>query len=120
MARYIDANILAKTYMLKGKDKLRLATVINELELAPTADVVPTQQLNDAYLVCGLTRKRVDELEAELAKVKSEIAKEVLLELKKQIHEKAVYTHTQEVLPYISIKAFDAILQNHIKKYTEN
>ena len=38
--RYIDADKLAKTYMLKGKDKLRLATVINELELAPTADVV--------------------------------------------------------------------------------
>lgn len=39
MARYIDAHKLAKVYMGKGKDKLRLATVINELELAPTADV---------------------------------------------------------------------------------
>ena len=40
MSRYIDAHKLAKVYMAKGKDKLRLATVINELELAPTADVV--------------------------------------------------------------------------------
>lgn len=39
MARYIDAHNLAKVYMGKGKDKLRLATVINEIELAPTADV---------------------------------------------------------------------------------
>ena len=39
MARYIEAERLAKVYMLKGKDKLRIATVINEIELAPTADV---------------------------------------------------------------------------------
>ena len=39
MARYIDAHNLAKVYMGKGKDKLRLSTVINELELAPTVDV---------------------------------------------------------------------------------
>ena len=38
--RYIDADKLAKTYMMKGKDKLRIATVINELELAPTGEVV--------------------------------------------------------------------------------
>lgn len=45
MARYIDADKLAKTYMLKGKDKLRLATVINELEMASTADVVPQSEV---------------------------------------------------------------------------
>ena len=39
MARYVDAHNLAKVYMGKGKDKLRLATVINEIELAPAADV---------------------------------------------------------------------------------
>lgn len=39
MPRYIDAVKLSKVYMLKGKDKLRLSTVINELELAPTEDV---------------------------------------------------------------------------------
>lgn len=37
-ARLIDANALAKIYMLKGKDKLRLPTVINELEMMPTID----------------------------------------------------------------------------------
>ena len=45
--RYIDADKLAKTYMLKGKDKLRLATVINELELAPTEDVVAVVRCKD-------------------------------------------------------------------------
>ena len=41
MSRLIDAEALSKAYMRKGKDKLRLATVINELELAPTIDAVP-------------------------------------------------------------------------------
>ena len=45
MAKYIDAHNLEKVYMGKGKDKLRLATVINELELAPAADV---QEVNHA------------------------------------------------------------------------
>lgn len=39
MRRYVDAERLAKIYMLKGKNKLRLATVINELELASTVEV---------------------------------------------------------------------------------
>ena len=45
MARYIEAERLAKVYMLKGKDKLRIATVINEIELAPTADVAPREEV---------------------------------------------------------------------------
>lgn len=47
MSRYIDADKLARTYMLKGKDKLRLATVINELELAPAEDVVEVVRCKD-------------------------------------------------------------------------
>ena len=47
MARYIDAHNLEKVYMGKGKDKLRLATVINELELAPVADVVEVVRCKD-------------------------------------------------------------------------
>ena len=53
---YIDAHNLAKVYMGKGKDKLRLATVINELELAPTVDVAEVkhgQWVNKGdYAVC--------------------------------------------------------------------
>ena len=49
MARYIDADKLAKIYMLKGKDKLRLATVINELEMASTADVVPKSEVEKIF-----------------------------------------------------------------------
>lgn len=34
--RLIDAHALSKVYMMKGKDKLRISAVINELELSPT------------------------------------------------------------------------------------
>lgn len=34
MAIYVNAKSLAKVFMLKNKDKLRLGTVINEIELA--------------------------------------------------------------------------------------
>lgn len=47
MPRYIDADDLAKVFMLKGKDKLRLATVINEIEMSPTADVVEVVRCRD-------------------------------------------------------------------------
>ena len=47
MPRYIDADDLAKVFMLKGKDKLRLATVINEIEMSPTADVVEVVRCKD-------------------------------------------------------------------------
>ncbi|MBQ8289345.1 MAG: hypothetical protein IJY01_00535 [Clostridia bacterium] len=45
--RLVDADKLAKTYMLKGKDKLRLATVINELEIASTVDAVEVIRCKD-------------------------------------------------------------------------
>ena len=44
---YIEREALKRVYMGKGKDKLRLATVINELELAPAADVVEVVRCKD-------------------------------------------------------------------------
>lgn len=41
MAEYIRKDVLTRVYMEKGKVKLRLATVINELEMLPAADVAP-------------------------------------------------------------------------------
>lgn len=41
MVEYIRKDTLTKVYMMKGKDKLRLSTVINELEMLPAADVAP-------------------------------------------------------------------------------
>ncbi len=60
MSRYIDVHKLAKVYMEKGKDKLELATVMGELELAPTADVVETAHCEACKKVAELER-RLDE-----------------------------------------------------------
>ena len=98
MARYIDADKLIDfiTKGLNDPDNTKAfgydaIVILTEIEYAPTADVAP----------------------------KSEIAKKVLLELKKQIHDKAAYTNSQDVANYVQLKVFDAVLNNVIKKYTE-
>ena len=59
----------------------------------------------------GLAAKR-------LAEEKTDI-EHTLSDLKKEIHDKAVYSKTQGINPYISIRTFDAILNNVLKKHTE-
>lgn len=49
---------------------------------------------------------------------KSEVVK-ILFDLKRQIHDKAVRPHSAGIDAYISLKVFDAVLQNIINKYTE-
>lgn len=40
-------------------------------------------------------------------------------DLKKEIHDKAVYTHRRGVDPYINLNTLDGILRNHLNKYRE-
>ena len=47
---------------------------------------------------------------------KSEVVK-ILFDLKRQIHDKAVRPHSAGIDAYISLKVFDAVLQNIINKY---
>ncbi len=56
--------------------------------------------------------------EADVAP-KSEVAKEVLLDLKTAVHNKAVYPNCQGDYAFINLKVFNAVLQNVLKKYTE-
>lgn len=49
----------------------------------------------------------------------NKIVRDVLSDLKKQIHNKAIYPGERSLYPFITIKAFDAILQNYINKYSE-
>jgi hypothetical protein len=42
-----------------------------------------------------------------------------LLDLKREIHDKAIYPHGRDTYAFINIKTFDAILQMHINKYAE-
>ena len=92
MARYIDADALYKETEKKiaEANSYRMAIVDSEfLDL-----------INDA--------------ETEDVAPKSEVAKNALLELKKQVHDKAVYTNSQDIPNYINLKVFDAILQNYL------
>ena len=98
MARYIDADALYKETEKKiaGAHSYRMAVVDDEfLDL-----------INDAF--------------TEDVAPKGEIAKEVLLEFKKQIHDKAVYPNSQDIPSYVNLKVFDAVLNNCIKKYTDD
>lgn len=42
-----------------------------------------------------------------------------LLDLKREIHDKAIYPHGRDTYAFINLKTFDAILQMHINKYAE-
>jgi hypothetical protein len=42
-----------------------------------------------------------------------------LLDLKREIHDKATYPHGRDTYAFINLKTFDAILQMHINKYAE-
>ena len=46
-------------------------------------------------------------------------AKAVLLDIKREIREKAVYSHNSKIEPYIGLKVVDAILNNHIRECEE-
>lgn len=99
MARYIDADKLIE-HILKLKvvtDNMYgmgiargIERAETAIEMQPTADVVP----------------------------KSEIEK-VLSDLKKQIHDKAIYPGAKDTYSFVNVKVFDAVLNNVLKKYTE-
>ena len=96
MARYIDADKLCEALKSMASvqylDKQNtILGVVSSIENFPTADVVP----------------------------KSEV-EHILSDLKKEIHDKAVYPYSRDMLPYISIKAFDAILQTYINQYDDH
>lgn len=44
---------------------------------------------------------------------------DILLDLKREIHDKAVYPYGADTYSHVNLKVFDAVLNNHINKYTE-
>ena len=50
----------------------------------------------------------------------NKIVRDALSDLKRQVHSKAIYPDAISVYPFITIKAFDAIVQNYINKYSED
>ena len=110
MARYIDADKLEDwVYAFHLADAY---WAIPMLKNAPTEDVIPRVEL-DAMRGAANSNKMHYE------NVKSEVALDLLSELKKDIHNKAVFPGTQDVHPYISLKVLDGIIQNYINRYYE-
>lgn len=44
---------------------------------------------------------------------------DVLYEIRRQIHDVAVFPKTKTIDPYVNLKAVDAIISNHIKNKKE-
>jgi hypothetical protein len=65
-----------------------LRDVVDVLVKIPIADVVPKSELEH-----------------------------ILSDLKKQIHDRAVYPETRSVKPYISLKVVDAIINNKMEEF---
>jgi hypothetical protein len=115
MARYIDADKMVSKdnayttfpHDLAGCDDNDLVRWINE---QPTADVVPRAELAVKSFQDAAT---IDALNKKLAAA-TEALKYILSDLKKEIHDKAVYPHLSGVEPYISLKVFDAVINKLI------
>lgn len=95
MARYIDADKLIEfiTKGLNNPDKTKAfgydaIEILTEIEYAPTADVVPKKEIVN-----------------------------VLYDLKIAVHNKAYHTNTKDIPTYVTLKTFDAVVQDLINKY---
>ena len=60
-----------------------------------------------------------EHLAVMLMEAKAEVVKEVLSDLKKAVHDKAVYPHIPDGYDFVNVKVFDAVLNNVLIKYTE-
>lgn len=114
--RYIDADELYRETekKIKANHECRMAVVDDEfLDLindAFTEDVVPRAELAVRSFQDAAT---IDDLQKKLA-VATETLKYIFSDLKKQIHDKAVYPNCHGVEPYISLKVFDAVINKLI------
>jgi hypothetical protein len=121
MSRYIDAEALTDS-MLEHYNELcekhgdydhyttGYGDAIDAIENASTADVVPRAELavrsfQDAATIYDLQKKLV---------AATETLRYILSDLKKKIHDRAVYPHNSHIDPYISLKAVDAIIEKEI------
>jgi hypothetical protein len=92
MARYIDADkLIDKIFPIglidDGKYTINAKAIKMAVDSSPAADVAP----------------------------KTELAK-MLSDLKKTVHDKAVYSYSKDMYPYINLKVFDAIVAEYISR----
>ena len=76
-------------------------------------------RLNHILNCYALQYGTVKDQSKTINKVKSEVAIEILSNLKKEAHNKAVHPCGCKIDPYISLKVLDGIIQKYINKYYE-
>lgn len=90
-------------------------------DIEPYWDIFKVKELEKAPKYDGHTPsdaiERIGNLPCEGYRKQSEVAKEVLLELKRQIHDKAIYPGAKDAYSFVNVKVFDAVLNNVLKKY---
>ena len=73
--------------MISKELDVSLSDVVDVLVNVPVGDVIPRSEVN-----------------------------KLLLDLKKEIHDHAIYPHGAGINPYISLRVIDAIIQDALKK----
>ena len=111
--RYIDADKLIKTLFPiglidDGKYTINAKAVKYAIDNAETADVVPRAELAVRSFHDAVT---IDDLQKKLV-VATETLMYILSDLKKEIHDRAVYPHNAGISPYVSLKVVDALISN--------
>lgn len=117
MARYIDADKLEN--WVNAFHPADAYWAIPMLRNAPTADVVPKREADMLHHLLNDAWKSIEEfgnLCGELQKAKDEVAREILSDLKKEVHNKATYTHARDTYSFINLNTFDQIVTEMIRR----
>ena len=132
MARYIDADKLKERLLAisvvsddlygmginRGLDRAETA-----IDMMPTADVVPKSEVADWIITANKKNEKIIELELELGSVKSEVAMEIIGEIKNLLLPLVYLGADGEwhmIKPYASkLHSFVEGLLDLLEKYTE-
>lgn len=83
-------------------------------ELMLTGKSLDTVYPDDCEKIAAILYDVGCRMQSEEEKPMFENTRNILHHLKRQIHDKAVYPHNAGIDAYITLKAFDAILQNYL------
>ena len=145
MARYIDAEALLEelrslqvtiTGIRVGKSYL--STIVREYQKSvlkivheqPTADVVTKSEADDWYQLYHSIKEELkqekmyhretenlcDRYCIESQQAKKQLALEILSDLKKEVHNKATFTHAKDTYSFINLNTFDQIINEMIRR----
>ena len=136
LIRLIEIDALCEGDYFSKRAAIKCVKTINTADVVPKSEVEGLITLNSQLeaVVFG-QRKEIESLEKALRNSlpsycqviteekaislgkeygRREVARDILSDLKKQIHDKAVRPHNAGIDAYISLKVFDAILQNYL------